>query len=624
MIGKTLLFAAVGLASWSPAFGTVVPLIVPEDDAANTVPYNYAGLYLVSGASGSGAILGPRVVATAAHVVYLDSVDQWEAANSLSFLRSHWGPVLRFITKNQGQIPAGLVRWEAYRDRTMNSDLPEGQSSLEEFNVDFAVTYFLSSVYPERGRYPPSFVDEPDEIGRLRDPHRILTVGYTADTDVVAEADVGKKFESGKVFVDVFWNGFTDVPASHYDSGNFWMASYDFADFRMGGGSSGGPVFMENELGEWEAVGLHVGGSDDPPVSIVRAIDRAAWMQVEAAADLSGQNPLKRVEVFDLMAYPRQVDLSWEDRSSGEAGYRVLRRSSDDWTVVAELGADAQSYSDFGVLPGKVYQYRVCPFDAIGNRAPFSRTLTARTGDADDQAGISLEAAELSFFHGGESSFRQVVGGMQSGKTRSMGRSSLETRLIGPGKLTFDWSVSSEASGNPQLVYDAFRFYLNGEEKAIITGEIATQKLSFDLPAGDHVLTWSYEKDPYTQLGQDAGLLESIVWENQNPGVIVPGAYTVNGSYRHAQWYGYYSYDQKPWSYHFELGYTYMIDEAGQGFWIYTMFDEVPLMWIHPAYYPNVWVPALNRFLYFYRGIGVNGTNIWFYDWATDDYINPS
>jgi hypothetical protein len=63
-----------------------------------------------------------------------------------------------------------------------------------------------------------------------------------------------------------------------------------------------------------------------------------------------------------------RVRLTWSDVAT-ETGYRLYRRSDvEDWSVLAELPADAVGYFDEGLLPGNRYAYRIGVINADGER----------------------------------------------------------------------------------------------------------------------------------------------------------------------------------------------------------------------------------------------------------------
>jgi alpha-tubulin suppressor-like RCC1 family protein len=63
-----------------------------------------------------------------------------------------------------------------------------------------------------------------------------------------------------------------------------------------------------------------------------------------------------------------QIDLSWADNSNNESGFKIESRTLDtQYSLLATVGADINSYSDTGLNPGKVYYYRVRTYNAMGN-----------------------------------------------------------------------------------------------------------------------------------------------------------------------------------------------------------------------------------------------------------------
>ena len=66
-------------------------------------------------------------------------------------------------------------------------------------------------------------------------------------------------------------------------------------------------------------------------------------------------------------------------------------------------------------------------------------------------------------------------------------------------EFSFKWSVRSEEG------HDFLRFYVDGELKEEISGTVYYYSVSVPLSAGEHILTWSYEKDASGRYGYDRG-----------------------------------------------------------------------------------------------------------------------
>jgi len=80
------------------------------------------------------------------------------------------------------------------------------------------------------------------------------------------------------------------------------------------------------------------------------------------------------------------------------------------------------------------------------------------------------------------------------------------TTVAGPGTVSFWWKVSSEPG------FDLLRFLVNGQEWAVISGEIDWTARSFELGPGHQTLQWEYRKDGSVNGGQDRGWLDRVVF----------------------------------------------------------------------------------------------------------------
>ena len=79
------------------------------------------------------------------------------------------------------------------------------------------------------------------------------------------------------------------------------------------------------------------------------------------------------------------------------------------------------------------------------------------------------------------------------------------------GKISFYWKVSSEK------YYDFLKFYINGEEKAKISGEVSWHQRVFDLPSGNSEIKFCYTKDANTSKGADTGYVDLIIIKPKPP-----------------------------------------------------------------------------------------------------------
>jgi hypothetical protein len=84
----------------------------------------------------------------------------------------------------------------------------------------------------------------------------------------------------------------------------------------------------------------------------------------------------------DLVATPvssSQIDLTWQDNSGDEIGFRIERRtSSGSYSEIATVDAGVTSYSNSGLSTGAAYYYRVRAYNSAGN-SDYSNEASATT-----------------------------------------------------------------------------------------------------------------------------------------------------------------------------------------------------------------------------------------------------
>ena len=104
--------------------------------------------------------------------------------------------------------------------------------------------------------------------------------------------------------------------------------------------------------------------------------------------------------------------------------------------------------------------------------------------------------------------------------------SAVEVAVAGPGTLDFDWRIEANRS-------DRARFALDGTEEKAINREPEWLHESFEIPAGAHVLRWTYEQHAATAPG--AAYLDNVLWLPRFPLTVsgeqeatVPAAGTTN------------------------------------------------------------------------------------------------
>ena len=140
-----------------------------------------------------------------------------------------------------------------------------------------------------------------------------------------------------------------------------------------------------------------------------------------------------------------------------------------------------------------------------------ARAATANFAGPALSLGAALDNSAQAFTTAGASPFSAQsrtfnVGGSaaQSGAIADSQSSVLQTVLSGPGVLSFDWKVSSEAS------YDFLEVLVDGVLQNRISGDSAWISSLVNVPSGAHTVAWRYAKDFSTTGGQDAGWVDNV------------------------------------------------------------------------------------------------------------------
>ncbi len=102
------------------------------------------------------------------------------------------------------------------------------------------------------------------------------------------------------------------------------------------------------------------------------------------------------------------------------------------------------------------------------------------------------------------------VDALQSGPIADSQFSAVTATATGPGQVSFWWKVSSEFS------YDYLDFYVDDELIDGISGEWGWEEILWNLPAGDHTITWAYSRDESAGDGANAAWLDEVSFVSFN------------------------------------------------------------------------------------------------------------
>ena len=84
-----------------------------------------------------------------------------------------------------------------------------------------------------------------------------------------------------------------------------------------------------------------------------------------------------------------QVNLTWTDNSSNEAGFAVERASGGPFTQVATVNANLTSFADSGLTPSTNYSYRVLAYTSGGLNSAYSNTAPVSTPASSNVAFVT-------------------------------------------------------------------------------------------------------------------------------------------------------------------------------------------------------------------------------------------
>ena len=143
---------------------------------------------------------------------------------------------------------------------------------------------------------------------------------------------------------------------------------------------------------------------------------------------------------------------------------------------------------------------------------------------ADLTLNQALDNAKLAFLTGGEANWSGQTAvsfwGGSAAQTGALGNNQatwLQTTVVGPGTLSFHWKVSSEVD------YDFLEVFMDEVlQPGAISGEVDWQQKTISMPAGSHMVKWSYSKDNAISLGADCGWVDKVSFRSSRQGSLIP------------------------------------------------------------------------------------------------------
>lgn len=575
---------------------TVVPEPLALETVRNEAPYAYGGLVVATFEDGrvqrgSGSIIGEHLVLTAAHVLY--DAGQMEWASAVDFYPRFHKERTDALASTRAE---GYAVWPEYVD-SIEADDYDAFTQL-----DVAV---LWNPDMECSRFPPLDILYPDAAWKLRTGREKLVLGYPQwtwwwDYSYVEEAN------------DLTMHRFGPAPFLFVRS-SFWPTEvldrpyWNFANAVIPAlpRNSGGPVYLREDDGLWACGGILTRGQNAR--SIYRMLGSDVLELIDAARrDANDGFMMPVLEAAVGASASTGAELAWEDTGATEDGYEIWMQDAPGeaseaytrWRALAEVGPDVVTFRDGSAQRGAQGFYKIRPYqewpDGAGrNYGPFSPVFTVEV--PGQHAGIA-EAVDEPVLHwrtGGTTNAQVVADGETPGGTSVLfaglddnGRCWVETRVTGPGTLTFNFETSTERN------YDRFTFTINGGRAKSWSGETARRENVTTLGSGLQVLRWEYAKDKDYHKYRDRAYLHAVDWSPTEPAAHLPGGYAMSPAedegWFFTPWLGWYERSHFPWVYVYQRGWWYASPTDGEAVYFYS--PDANLGWIYTTASIFPWV----------------------------------
>jgi hypothetical protein len=151
------------------------------------------------------------------------------------------------------------------------------------------------------------------------------------------------------------------------------------------------------------------------------------------------------------------------------------------------------SFNDFGNASGDIWEFStIGPADEDFESGDLSAFPWINEGDA------YWYIDNNNYYYG---TYSARSGLIDNGQSSSL---MMPIYIYDQGPISFYWKASSEEDS------DILTFYVDNDEIAVISGETYWELVTAEIDPGFHVFKWEYEKDDYSNAGEDCGWIDFI------------------------------------------------------------------------------------------------------------------
>jgi len=229
----------------------------------------------------------------------------------------------------------------------------------------------------------------------------------------------------------------------------------------------------------------------------------------------SGNVTNQQVSILETTAVgPGDLSFYWKESEDNKYGgdfyFRVDGQVeeivwNEDWTPIGHhVGPGAH------LLEWEYQVWGATPDQAWLDKVVYARDLTLEEAlDNHSLPWTTYDPSPSNGWKGQDSVYTYGFDSARSGPVEDNHSSFLETTVVGPGTLTFSWSISSE------LNHDYLEFYVDASMKDRISGIFfrpAWRHQTYLIGGGSHTLQWVYYKDAAGSAGSDCGWVDHVAF----------------------------------------------------------------------------------------------------------------